>query len=138
MFTISLTGPIGAYQTATVQVRLNVSGTNSVDQGDLVAAITEAVNAYAGPGLVSFDGATVSYTADEHGQPMTPIQIRIPILEDGASETGERMSIELENSGNSGISQQAEEAPIEIQGASKKVPFLSRFKNWMTSWNQYV
>jgi len=96
------------------------------------------VKAYTGPGVVSFDGTTISYTADEYGQPMDPLQVHVPILEDGASETGEGISIELENSSNSDINQQAEEAPLEIQDVPAKLSFWSRFKNWLSPLAQRV
>ena len=138
-YRVWLDGPINSGQTATVQI-IRDSDFQNIDVQAIRQAISVAVKSYDGPGLLSFNGRTLTYQSTD-GQLMSPLNIEMPV--EGASPDE---MFDLHNSGNSEITpenlpadQSASEASEKEQDSSVRidlgVSFLKRFTNWLSPSN---
>ena len=100
-YQVALAGALGAGENASVDVSLTDVDTNSADYGDFLAAVQDAVDAYAGPGAVTLVGNTVTFTADADGDVMTPLEIDLSLLDDALIEGPEDFTIDLANAASS-------------------------------------
>ena len=143
-FTIHLDGPLGSGQSASVQL---TTSDGTLDYSALQQSIAQAVAAYNGPGLVSFDGATLTFTSTD-GSPMQPILVELQTVPAGGSPDA---AIDMHSSGNSEIneddmaSEEQSELPDGQDGLGSdttvgddvanlaRVPFLKRFANWLVN-----
>lgn len=101
-YTISLNGPFGSGEVATVDVTFTDIDTDSSDYGDLVAAIA---NAAAVNPDVTFNPATqtLTFQSPGDGATMTDLLIDLPIVDDATAESSENFAINLSNaSSNTG------------------------------------
>ena len=104
-YTVSLSESLGAGQSATIDIGVNDNDTNSSDYADFVAATNAAVAGYAGPGTLTFDGTTLTFTASADGDSMTDLVIDLMLTDDAIAEGTETFTVDLANpSGPSGIS----------------------------------
>ena len=149
-YRVWLDGPIITGQTATVQI-VRDSDFENIDAQAIRQAISDAVASYDGPGLLSFDGTTLTYQSTD-GLLMSPLNIEMPVNGDSPDEM-----LDLYNSGNSEItpedlpadqsaSNEPETEQDSDQSASKasepghdssvridsEVSFLKRFTNWLS------
>jgi len=152
-YRVWLDGPIITGQTATVQI-VRDSDFENIDAQAIRQAISDAVASYDGPGLLSFDGTTLTYQSTD-GLLMSPLNIEMPVNGDSPDEM-----LDLYNSGNSEITpedlpadQSANNEPEteqdSDQSASKvsepghdssvridsEASFLKRFANWLSPSN---
>ena len=97
VFTVSLSEPFGAGENASVDVTLGDVDTNSEDYEDYLTALQAAVDAYDGPGTVTLSGTTITFTATNDGDVMTPLEIELPIVDDGLIEGPEDFTVSLAN-----------------------------------------
>ena len=103
-YTVSLSEAFGAGESATVDIGLNDVDTNSSDYASFVAAVNAAVAGYAGPGTLTFDGTTLTYTAVADGDLMTDLVIDLMLTDDAIAEGPETFTVDLDNpSGPTGI-----------------------------------
>ena len=58
--------------------------TNSGDYADYLLAVQDAVTAYPGPGSVAFDvtTGTITFTASNDGEVMTPLTVELGLVDD--------------------------------------------------------
>ena len=113
-YTISLTGALGANETASVEVSLSDLTTNAGDHGALAAAITSAIATRTN---VAFDAATgiLTFTAPSDGASLVPIVVDLPITNDVLVEGPEQFSIELSNAGSTtGVSSTISAADFDV------------------------
>ena len=99
-FVLELSDPLRDGETAFVDLGLTNIDTNAADLGTLNAAVSAAVAAYAGPGSLTFDGTTLTFTSDGTGA-MAPLSIVLPTTPDGVFEGDEDFQISLANPGSS-------------------------------------
>ncbi len=95
-YNLSLSAPMRAGETASVDLALANIDTTNADTGTLNAAITTAVAAYSGPGAVTWNGTTLTFTSAGNG-PMSSLTINLPTSPDGIYEGNEDYSINLSN-----------------------------------------
>ena len=114
-YTVSLSGAFGAGEDASVDISLTDTDTNSDDYADYVAAVQEAVDAYAGPGTVELVGTTITFTAGSDGDVMTPLEIALPLIDDALIEGPEDFAVGLSNAGSS------TGAAVELDSAATSV-----------------
>ena len=96
-YTVSLSESLGAGDSAAVDLGLTDVDTNSSDYGDFVAAINAAVAAYAGPGTLTFDGTTLTFTATADGDAMADLVIDLMLTDDAFAEGTETFTVDLSN-----------------------------------------
>ena len=98
-YTITLTGALGAGETATVEVALSDITTSPNDYASFDAAISAAV---AGNPDLMWDAAsgTLTFTAASDGAMLPPLLIDLAIVNDSFIEGPEQYSIELSNPGS--------------------------------------
>ena len=96
-YTVSLSESLGAGDSAAVDLGLTDVDTNSSDYGDFVAAVNAAVAAYAGPGTVTFDGTTLTFTATADGDAMADLVIDLMLTDDSFAEGTETFTVDLSN-----------------------------------------
>ena len=96
-YTVSLSESLGAGDSAAVDLGLTDVDTNSSDYGNFVAAVNAAVAAYAGPGTVTFDGTTLTFTATADGDAMADLVIDLMLTEDAFAEGTETFTVDLSN-----------------------------------------
>ena len=94
-YTLSLAGTLAAGENALVDLSLSDVSTTSADYASFTTAVTSAVAAYTGPGVLSFDAATgqLSFTSD--GNPMNDLNISLGTANDVFAEGVEDFKIEL-------------------------------------------
>ena len=96
-YTVSLSESFGAGESATVDLTLNDVDTNSSDYADFDAAVNAAVDAYAGPGTLTFDGTTLTFAAANDGDSMTDLIIDLMLIDDAIAEGTETFTVDLSN-----------------------------------------
>ena len=96
-YTVALSEPLGAGDSAAVDLGLTDVDTNSSDYGNFVAAVNAAVAAYAGPGALTFDGTTLTFTAAADGDAMTDLVIDLMLTDDAFAEGTETFTVDLSN-----------------------------------------
>ena len=99
-FVVELSDPLRDGETAFVDLALTNVDTNAADLGTLNAAVAAAVAGYAGPGALTWNGTTLSFTSDGTGT-MAPVSIVLPTTTDGVFEGDEDFNISLANPGSS-------------------------------------
>ena len=93
-YIVSLSDPLRFGETASVNLVLIDVDTDSSDYELLDAAVTAAVDAYAGPGALAWDGTTLTFISDGTGV-MTPLSIVLATTPDGVFEGDEDYTISL-------------------------------------------
>jgi len=83
----------GTTDSATIDIELSNISTNSADYGSLNTAITAAVNTYSGPGSVSWNGTTLSFSGND--ETMSNLTFSLCAAADSTTEGSESYSIEL-------------------------------------------
>ena len=96
-YSISLSGEFGAGEVVSVDLGLNSLDTTLTDYSDFIAAVNDAVAAYTGPGAVTFDGTTLTFTAAFDGDTMNDLLIDLSTVDDTLVEGDETFSIALSN-----------------------------------------
>ena len=96
-YEVELTESFGAGNSAAVDLALNDVDTNSTDYGNFVAAVNDAVAAYTGPGSLTFDGTTLTFTAINDGDMMTGLTIDLDLVDDVLVEGTETFTVDLSN-----------------------------------------
>ena len=96
-YSIALTQSFGAGESATVDLTLSDVDTNSSDYADFVTAVNDAIAAYTGPGMLTFDGTTLTFTADADGDMMTGLTIDLDLTNDAFVEGTETFTVDLSN-----------------------------------------
>ena len=101
-YTVELAGIFGENEVATVDIGLADIDTNSSDYGDYIAAIESAVADYTGDGTLEFDPATgtLTFTAENDGDVLTPLTFEFGLEDDGLIEGSEVFALELTNAGS--------------------------------------
>ena len=94
-YTLSLAGMLQADETVTVDLSIGDIDTNNSDYGTFTTAVQAAVTNYMGPGTLSWNGTTLTFTSD--GNPMGNLDIDLPITQDGVEETHEDFRVALGN-----------------------------------------
>ncbi len=94
---VELTQAFGAGDSAAVDLALNDVDTNSADYGNFVTAVNDAIAAYTGPGTLTFDGTTLTYTATNDGDMMTGLTIDLDLTDDPIVEGVETFTVDLSN-----------------------------------------
>ena len=103
-YTVSLSESLGAGESATVDLTLNDVDTNSADYANFVDAVDAAVDDYAGPGTLTFDGTTLIFTASADGDSMADLVIDLMLTDDAIAEGTETFTVDLTNpTGPTGI-----------------------------------
>ena len=98
-YVVELSNPLRAGETASVDLGLMNIDTNAADLGTLNAAVAAAVAAYTGPGALTWNGTTLTFTSDGTGV-MGPLSIVLPTTPDGVYEGNEDYKISLSNPGS--------------------------------------
>ena len=93
-YTLSLSGNFQAGEIASVDLGLTDIDTTSADYQDFSSAVADAVAGYAGPGSLSWNGVSLTFTSDGTG-PMDPLSISIDTTDDGFAEGTEDFLISL-------------------------------------------
>ena len=96
-YLVELTESLGAGDSAAIDLALNDVDTNSADYGDFIVAVNDAIAAYAGPGLIAFDGTTLTFTAVNDGDMMTGLTINLDLVDDALVEGVETFTVDLSN-----------------------------------------
>ncbi|WP_075082765.1 Calx-beta domain-containing protein [Mariniblastus fucicola] len=99
MYTLQLSGSLQAGEVAYVEMAVSDISSASVDYGQFVTAMNNAVASYSGPGTVSWAGSTFTFTGDGTG-PMAPLSIALPTNNDVIAEGAEDFRIALTNAGS--------------------------------------
>ena len=112
------TTELGGGESTTVDiVAINVD-TSGADYADFSAAVLAAVDAYntgANPGTASFDGTSLTFTADADGQALDGFEIELPATDDSLAEGPEVVRIELTNvSSSTGVAGAVESAASAV------------------------
>ena len=97
IYTIRLTESFGAGEVAKVNIGLNPLDTNFKDYADFFAAINDAVDNYSGPGTLTFDGTSLTFTANADGDTMDDLVIELGITDDILIEGPEDYRLVLSN-----------------------------------------
>ena len=87
-----------AGETATIELAIGDTSTNSADYANFVAAVNTAVANYAGPGTLAFDGTTLTFTSD--GNPMGDLCIELTAIDDALAEGNESYTVGINNPGS--------------------------------------
>jgi len=85
-------------ETATVNLSLADAGTNSTDYASFNTAVTDAVSVYnagSDPGVLAWDGTTLTYTSDASGNAMGDLNIILTASTDTLVEGPEDYTISL-------------------------------------------
>ena len=98
-YTVELSGTIRDGEVATVDLGLANVDTDSNDYSSFAAAVTNAVSSYAGPGALTWNGTTLTFTSDGTGA--LSLDISLPTTPDGVFEGDEDFTISLSNPGSS-------------------------------------
>ena len=95
-YTVSLSGQLGAAETASIDLTLSDVDTTSADYANFVAAVNAAI--VSRPDL-SFDSLadTLTYTATNDGDSMTNLVISLAATSDGLVEADEDYTVDLAN-----------------------------------------
>jgi len=95
-YVVALSAPLRAGETASADLGLTNIDTNAADLGSLDAAVTVAVAGYSGPGALTWNGTTLTFTSDGTGA-MEPLSIALLTTPDGVFEGNENYRINLSN-----------------------------------------
>ena len=88
-----------AGETASIELAIGDTDTTSADYTSFVAAVNDAITAYAGPGSLAFDGTTLTFTSD--GNPMGELCISLTTVDDTTVEGSEDFTVSIANPGTS-------------------------------------
>ena len=100
-YEISLSGLLGAGESASIEVAITELTTTSVDHADFSTSITDAVAAYTGPGTYTWDGTTLTWTANADGQAADNLIVTLNATDDTVVEGAEDYRVSLANPGSS-------------------------------------
>ncbi|MCA9048755.1 MAG: hypothetical protein KDA89_08500, partial [Planctomycetaceae bacterium] len=108
---------MGEGQRVSVVPSLDDITTSTTDHVRLADAITAAVGSYSGPGVLSFDGTTLTYTGEHDGDEMESVSVRLFVTDDSLIEGTESFSVTLESSASptgAVVSIDPDDAPAEV------------------------
>ena len=94
-----MAGTLQAGETASIELAIGDTDTTSADYASFVAAVNDAIAAYAGPGSLAFDGTTLTFTSD--GNPMGELCISLTTVDDTTVEGSEDFTVSIANPGTS-------------------------------------
>ena len=96
-YVLALAGTLQAGETATIDLSIGDVSTNSTDYANFVAAVNTAITNYAGPGSLTFNGTTLTFTSD--GNPMDDLCIELTATDDALTEGSEDYFVSIANPG---------------------------------------
>ncbi len=100
-YVVSLTGTYQAGESISVDLGVADNQTTPADYSDFATAVNDAVTAYnadpANAGTLTFDGTALTFTASLDDDSMSPLNITLPITDDGLNEPQETFDITLTN-----------------------------------------
>lgn len=94
-YVLSLTSPLENGLTALIDLSVTDQQTTSADYGNFSSAVSAAVAAYTGPGTLSWDGTTLTFTSD--GNEMEDLIIELEAIDDTHFEQDERYTVRATN-----------------------------------------
>lgn len=95
----SLSGVVAEGEQASVQLNLQDITTDPTDYGSVGLDLLNAVNAYAGPGTLTFDGVTgvLTYTGGVGGTAMSDLVVAMNVVDDEDFEYTESLEVSMLN-----------------------------------------
>ncbi len=111
-YTVNLAGALQAGQTASIELAIGNTDTTSADYANFVAAVNAAISNYTGPGALTFDGTTLTFTSD--GNPMGDLCIELTAIDDTAVEGNEDYTVSIANAGTTTGSPVATAGPTTV------------------------
>jgi len=96
-YAVALGGTFQNGESVSVDLAIADIDTTSSDYADFDAAVTNAVNAYTGPGNYSWDSTSLTWTADADNQSAATLNIVLGTVDDATLESSEDYSISLSN-----------------------------------------
>ena len=94
-YIVNLAGTLQAGETATIELHIGNVTAIAPDYGDLVVAVNDAIANYTGPGTLTFDGTTLTFTSD--GSPMGDLCVEIEAIDDTLIEGSEDFNVSIAN-----------------------------------------
>lgn len=96
-YNVTLTGTLQAGESTSVDLTISDTTTTPADYVSFSAAVASAVTAYAGPGILTWDGTALTFTSDGTGQ-MAPLVIDLMAVNDVIVEGVEQYNVSISNS----------------------------------------
>jgi len=96
-YVLALSGTLQAGETATIDLFIGNLTATQPDFANFAAAVSDAVIGYTGPGVLAFDGTTLTFTSD--GNPMGDLCIELNTINDDLVEGNEDFTVSIANPG---------------------------------------
>jgi flavin-binding protein dodecin len=96
-YVVNLAGTLQSGETATIDLNIGNVSAIAADYGNFVGSVNDAIANYTGPGTLTFDGTTLTFTSD--GNPMDDLCIEVEAVDDTLVEGSEDFQVSIANPG---------------------------------------